>query len=1104
MPATDSSAVQITINVVDGNSGAVVGNVIKNINSLGDAGAGSGKKLAAGLNEAGEAGTKAGQKIGQGMKEAGGHFTTSLDGVRLLSQEFGLRLPRALESMAARIPGITSALSGMLGIMAGIAIAQVFVQVAQNAYKLYEQYISLNAAADKYYETLKKTRDENFGNPLDIETGTKRFSQATHEAQLKQQQAKDLREKSIYELNPVTAVADFLKSRDLANQGVTAMAQRDQTAGTNLALQHQKVMAQIELNHAQDATLVGMQKINAEAKKKKQNEAENNSFDIAKERLAGNVVSPDAGAAQQRIKDQIADAEAAAQEIVLNREMSLAIMKADDARVQAGLSGEALYFRKMQDDIKELTVSMTNAGKAAEIPASIREINTKFLEDSSERFVKLANETSLAMQRSGAAGLHGQAQLDAEHSMQLNQINSSPSMAANPDQASAERGAANAGYNQKSLDLRKQFEDRLAQMDMSRGDRYESENQRIQGSADRSVIEITKAWEQAYGQLGALDQRRVQSQQALNAEIVKIQQDAAHQKQEAGQRLEDETEKMEAEGARTGQSRDRERTQAILDEYTERYNHLEELRVQDADNADKYRRQEIAAEQIKNGKLVDQQREMRDKLAGQLRGFFHNPLQELQKQGEEAASKIAASFILKMQNRSGMNGGYGDAGIGGVHGGVLGGIDSIFNPKSTQHTAAHSASISATSSTMNATNATIHVQNAMFSGGGSSVASSSTGGFGGGFGGFGGGGFGGDFGSGSTDGGANGPGIISAGGAGSSTRAPSGPGAMSTISSTVSGLPGMADSANGFGKELGMKSDVTSHIPGMGKLGGAGGGKGSGLGSLLGSSKAAGAAGGALGLFSAFKGNGGVGGAFEGALSGAKIGAEFGGPIGAAIGAIGGAIFGAIGFGGKKKAEDYDKHQVQKRIKDDLQAYEAGSMDYQTAYDDFDALSREAKITTRQWGSAGKEVYEDHIRKEIADAQVRLTREQKAGRSEFGMTAAQFHDGGFINGFGSMSTVGNQGWIHAQQGEFVLQQQAAMSHSTAAQLINSGASHSQMAAYYGANKAPVASSSGGDVNLNFHSHDAKGAYQLFMDNKHHIRAALNQSYAENSGGADIA
>src|SRR5260370_35630601 len=102
MPATDNSSVQITINVVDGNSGQVVGNVIKNVNTLGEAGAGSGKKLKQGLAEAGTGGIKAGQEIGDGMKAAGGHSLNALDNGRRVREDLGSRIPRAIEKAISK------------------------------------------------------------------------------------------------------------------------------------------------------------------------------------------------------------------------------------------------------------------------------------------------------------------------------------------------------------------------------------------------------------------------------------------------------------------------------------------------------------------------------------------------------------------------------------------------------------------------------------------------------------------------------------------------------------------------------------------------------------------------------------------------------------------------------------------------------------------------------------------------------------------------------------------------------------------------------------------------------------------------------------------
>jgi hypothetical protein len=50
---------------------------------------------------------------------------------------------------------------------------------------------------------------------------------------------------------------------------------------------------------------------------------------------------------------------------------------------------------------------------------------------------------------------------------------------------------------------------------------------------------------------------------------------------------------------------------------------------------------------------------------------------------------------------------------------------------------------------------------------------------------------------------------------------------------------------------------------------------------------------------------------------------------------------------------------------------------------------------------------------------------------------------------------------------------------------------------------PVQSSGfGGEVHLHLHAIDGKSSMQFLRANKHQIRAVLNESFAENSGGGD--
>jgi len=253
---------------------------------------------------------------------------------------------------------------------------------------------------------------------------------------------------------------------------------------------------------------------------------------------------------------------------------------------------------------------------------------------------------------------------------------------------------------------------------------------------------------------------------------------------------------------------------------------------------------------------------------------------------------------------------------------------------------------------------------------------------------------------------------------------------------------------------------------------------------------AGGALGGAMGLFSAYEGNGGFGGALSGAMSGMEFGAAVGGPIGAAVGLVGGAVLGAIGFGGREKGRVYDLKQVRPRLKNDFDAFQAGSMDYMSAY----------------W---------DTINHEIKQAEGKLTAEQKAGRSMYTMSAAQFDQGGWADDFGAMATGPGTGLAHLRRGEFVVNEQPAAEHAGALEAIRAGASHAEMGRYYGLDAAQAsyraamqsrasqaASSRSTTHNWNVKAWDSKSVAQMLLDEKHGVRAAMNASYDENSGGSD--
>jgi hypothetical protein len=249
-------------------------------------------------------------------------------------------------------------------------------------------------------------------------------------------------------------------------------------------------------------------------------------------------------------------------------------------------------------------------------------------------------------------------------------------------------------------------------------------------------------------------------------------------------------------------------------------------------------------------------------------------------------------------------------------------------------------------------------------------------------------------------------------------------------------------------------------------------------------SNMSGAASGALGMYSAVEGNGGIGGALSGAMSGMKLGAALGGPIGAGIGAAAGAVVGAIGFGGREKARVYDLKSVRPRLGNDVDGFQDGAMDYTAAYSDMQALDTEARKTLDAMGGSARAYYWDTINGEIKQAEGKLTAEQRAGRSQMTATAAQYDIGA--------DRIPRDGFAMLHQDERIM---PSDQNERITRALENGADSPTM---------PVQGTSMGDVHFHVNAIDSRSVEKFFMQHGHKIRAALNQTYAENSGSSDSA
>jgi hypothetical protein len=153
-------------------------------------------------------------------------------------------------------------------------------------------------------------------------------------------------------------------------------------------------------------------------------------------------------------------------------------------------------------------------------------------------------------------------------------------------------------------------------------------------------------------------------------------------------------------------------------------------------------------------------------------------------------------------------------------------------------------------------------------------------------------------------------------------------------------------------------------------------------------------------------------------------------------------------------------------------------MDFMSAYSDLESLQAEAFTTTSKMGHAGRVERNEYITPEIKQAEARISAMEKAGRNvNGGSSPASFAVGtDYIPGTGFNLNHQGERIIPSDQNERITR---ALESPT---------------------KMPAQATSMGDVHLHVHAIDAKGVSQFLDKYKHNIRAAFNDSYAENSGG----
>jgi hypothetical protein len=625
-------------------------------------------RVDAALGQVGVQGTASVKQLGQEMETLHGHTTTNLDSVRLLSQEFGLRLPRALESMLSRMTGFTTLLSGATGALAGFAFAEVFYRGADAIYQAEQRYVSITSAADKYYETLKKTSELDFTNVRDAETAQSRLgqSQGVNSSSVTDA-ARSLQHSALGQLlmgNLVGAAADSGAANSVGDSQAQAAQRIVEISRKKLDLDHEDALQQIEINHAADANLEQRRQITAEVAKQVAVNKENREYSRKLEATYGNVTPTDAGAGQEANANRIAATAAATKEANLNSAEALALLRARNQAEETGERGEALYEQKRKDAIAELVRQLENQHEGETINARVSALNLEYAKERVARARELTEETQRQHEAVAGAGLTGAARIHAEGDAQLAGVNQRQTKFSGCAPISTE---AQGDFDQQRADVAAATQQRLTELDKTftastkdlinqRTSAQLGAYARIEAATQEALDKQKKLYTETYGASGG---NAGQAAQEATAEAA-IRADGDRQLSEARTRNTEEDERYAREAA---QAESRVRQQGVAGWVSAYRNGIAEIRALEEQRIEKMeddarkegateeeiqkRKQDIVA--AANAQIAQQNEQLQHTIAGQLQEAFSNPMDYIKRKGQQMMFEMIADWLLQLK-----------------------------------------------------------------------------------------------------------------------------------------------------------------------------------------------------------------------------------------------------------------------------------------------------------------------------------------------------------------------------------------------------------------------------------------------------------------------
>jgi hypothetical protein len=951
------------------------------------------------------AGTAAGNAMASGHDKANAHALTNLDTVRLLRDDLGVRIPRAMEKLIAQSRLFQSVAKVAFGALAIGGSLELAYSLASSIGGKFEEWAHFIAGDTKAMQDLHKSmvaaNDQLLMDPKNTDQAQANIQLMINTIKVLTKAKEDASKPSIgrdaaYGLLPgggiISAVnqmrnankneTEIIKDADIQGAATAKMSKLDDEYNDKMRRQSAETT---------EVTLDGLYKVAA---------AHKAAYDDVEVRLARKELTLKQAAAERDSIDQKSAADASVISRKYANEVRDAWMKSAEARVQ----GEQLAYRAMEDAEKKWAEQAKRDGITAGVIDQHRSATVDGFDSERDRRLKSQMDEAMDSQRRAQqAALTEVPRILAEHADEVDKINDRVrTTTLDPKAADVMRTTAQMEMNNKLLAIQREFNSAMKAMDDERVDESLKGYGKIDAEERKAVATVQDRFSSKYAGAAPGTPGLAEAAQTEQDEITKIHEQSERQRQLLSNRNADETLKYDEQAA---QAERRVKESGLLGWVATYQNTLTEIEGKESAHTKileaEFKSREIDqktyeqrlsdVQRTANAEIEEQNIELRHKLTGAIEAGFKDPWGTIKSEMKHQMAQVIADWLMQLSIFKTLS----TMSLGGILHPGAGGVGSI---PGTRGVVPGSPNLGKMGTYED---------------------------------------------------------IGSPGGVGSNFTG-SGTGSTGSYGGSLPGMGGAVPQfPAGSGPSISVSGTSQALLAGGSKFGRAGlGGY-----ALYRGTRDAFTQGNPL--------SGAVGDAAAGAAIGSVIpglGTAIGGAIGGGIGAAAGLLGMVTGESGRLGAREYYRKTLFPEIEQDRLAQ---SGDFQTAIANVNRTAADGMLAMRKQfgGSAADWVNDNYLKKEVSLADSQISARASGGAQYIKMSASQFHSGGYLDDFGSLATSSTEGYIHGKMGESIVNQAATTRHAPVINAMNDGASPKQIAAMYGAD----ANDGGDHLHLHLHT-----------------------------------